>query len=56
MLSQNGWKLSLVVSKKDASYKKEKKRLVQMMMLNNNLTIVSALNINKYNFQVYSEI
>jgi hypothetical protein len=26
MLSQNGWKLSLVVSKKDASYKKEKKK------------------------------
>ena len=25
MLSQNSWKLSLVVSKKDASYKKEKK-------------------------------
>ena len=27
MLSQNGWKLSLVVSKKDASYKKEKKKV-----------------------------
>jgi hypothetical protein len=27
MLSQNGWTLSLVTSKKDAPYKKEKKRL-----------------------------